>query len=760
MGFLAPLYIAGFLAIGLPILFHLMRRSPRGKQVFSSLMFLQQSPPRLTKRSRLDNILLLILRATAFILLAFAFARPFLQFGSNVDTYQSTGHRIALLIDTSASMQRGDLWQQAKGQVDAALKKVKPTDEVALFAFDSTLRPAFSFDEWNGTAVGERMAALRARLETLSPTWAPTRLGDALANAADLAAESVPGLNGKPVSEKLRREVVLITDRQQGSRAEALQGHQWPPNVLLTIPEVSLKGVSNASLQWVSQSEMAEGTGAEASGSPRLRVRLANEAEATKEQFTITWADAQGPLKNQQAVTAYCPPGHNQIVRIVWPADGQVPDRLLLKGDDAEFDNTLYLVPPRSEAVKVVYYGEDGPNDVRGAQFYLRSALGETPQRHMEFVHRSSGALSDTDLLEARLLVITTPPPAASYPRLRRFVEQGGGVFWMLSNAENGQAAVQFLNKAETPIPVTEAVPDRSGNFALISRVETRHPLFAPFADARFGDFTKIHFWKHRKIRLPNPLPSDLQVLAWFDNNDPFLVEHPIGKGWLRIATSTWTPADSQLALSTKFVPLLEGLIARQDLMAGGSQYVLGEPISLLMSNVSPPPPSTTQPSAGGATRPAQLAQSTQPATRPEVIAGTPGRRAVVAPDGRRIEVLSTATTFEGADRPGIYRLITGNRDEEIALAVNLPPEESRTTPLAVEDFERWGAKLAQSGGNSAPEGAEATATRERRLHLAELENRQKMWRWLILGVLLLLAAETALAGRLAHRAPAPESPP
>jgi hypothetical protein len=755
MGFLAPLYIAGFLAIGLPILFHLMRRSPRGKQIFSSLMFLQQSPPRLTKRSRLDNILLLILRATAFILLAFAFARPFLQFGSNLDTYQSTGNRVALLIDTSASMQRGDLWQQAKRQVDAALTNVKPTDEVALFAFDSTLRPVFSFDEWNGTAVGERMAALKARLETLSPTWAPTRLGDALASAADLAAESVPGTNGKPVSEKLRREVVLVTDRQQGSRAEALQGHQWPPNVYLSIPEVGLKGVSNASLQWVNQTEMAEATGSEPSSTARLRVRLANDADATKEQFTITWGNTQGPLKNQQAVMAYCPAGHNQIVRIPWPSDGQVPDRLLLKGDDAEYDNTLYLVPPRSESVKVVYYGEDGANDVRGAQFYMRSALGDTPQRHMEFVNRGSGLLSDTDLLEARLLVITTPPPAESYARLRRFAEQGGGILWMLANAESGQAAVQFLNKPETPIPVTEAVPDRSGNFALISRVETRHPLFAPFADARFGDFTKIHFWKHRKMRLPNPLPSDLQVLAWFDNSDPFLMEHPGGKGWVRIATSTWTPADSQLALSTKFVPLLEGLIARQDLMAGGSQYVLGEPISLVMSNV--PPPLSPPPSTAGATQPGLgTAQSTQPATRGEAIAGTPGRRAVVAPDGRRIEVLTSATTFEGADRPGIYRLITGNGGEEIALAVNLPSEESRTTPLPVEDFERWGAKLVQSGTRGA-EGAEETATRERRLHLAELENRQKMWRWLILGVLLLLAAETALAGRLAHRAPAPE---
>ena len=42
-------------------------------------MFLAPTPPRLTRRSRLDNILLLLLRASALALLALAFARPFLR---------------------------------------------------------------------------------------------------------------------------------------------------------------------------------------------------------------------------------------------------------------------------------------------------------------------------------------------------------------------------------------------------------------------------------------------------------------------------------------------------------------------------------------------------------------------------------------------------------------------------------------------------------------------------------------------------------
>ncbi len=91
MGLLAPLYIAGLLAITLPIVFHLIRRTPHGRQEFSSLMFLTPSPPRLTRRSRLSNILLLLLRAAALALLALAFARPFFHGDDDRDVSQSRG---------------------------------------------------------------------------------------------------------------------------------------------------------------------------------------------------------------------------------------------------------------------------------------------------------------------------------------------------------------------------------------------------------------------------------------------------------------------------------------------------------------------------------------------------------------------------------------------------------------------------------------------------------------------------------------------
>ncbi|MEZ0258996.1 MAG: BatA domain-containing protein, partial [Chthoniobacter sp.] len=48
MNFLAPLFALGALAVIGPILFHLIRRTTREKTPFSTLMFLEPSPPRIT----------------------------------------------------------------------------------------------------------------------------------------------------------------------------------------------------------------------------------------------------------------------------------------------------------------------------------------------------------------------------------------------------------------------------------------------------------------------------------------------------------------------------------------------------------------------------------------------------------------------------------------------------------------------------------------------------------------------------------------
>ncbi|MGA0410020.1 MAG: BatA domain-containing protein, partial [Limisphaerales bacterium] len=112
MSFLSPLFLLGVFAIAGPIVFHLIRRATREKILFSSLMFLQPSPPRLTRKSRMEHWFLLMLRCLALILLALAFARPYFANDQQAQLEADEQVHHALLIDTSASMRREGLWEQ------------------------------------------------------------------------------------------------------------------------------------------------------------------------------------------------------------------------------------------------------------------------------------------------------------------------------------------------------------------------------------------------------------------------------------------------------------------------------------------------------------------------------------------------------------------------------------------------------------------------------------------------------------------------
>src|SRR4026208_1320405 len=114
MQFLAPLFLVGAAAIALPIIFHLIRKTTKEKTVFSSLMFLSPPPPKVTRRSRLDNILLLLLRCGVLGLLALGFARPYLVRPTNGSPATGAGKKMVILIDTSASVRRDNLWAQER----------------------------------------------------------------------------------------------------------------------------------------------------------------------------------------------------------------------------------------------------------------------------------------------------------------------------------------------------------------------------------------------------------------------------------------------------------------------------------------------------------------------------------------------------------------------------------------------------------------------------------------------------------------------
>jgi len=700
LSFLTPLYLLGALAIAAPIVFHLIRRTPRGEVAFSSLMFLATTPPRMTRRSRLDNWPLLLLRVAALVLLAMAFARPFLRRAVGLDPGDGGRRRVLVLVDTSASMRRADLWPRAKDLAREAIAGCRPGDQLAVFAFDATTRPLLGFAESATLDPAKRQAVAAALLDGLAPTWAATDLGRALVDAVG-AVEDVADASEK--AGRIPRRVVLISDLQQGARVEALGGFVWPSDVELDPKPVAAAG-PNAGLRRLA--DPVEGAATAEAARP-LRVRVENDPGSRRESFQLAWLDAKG-AEVGRPVDVYVPPGEGRVVAVARPAGSTAPRALRLRGDAHPFDNTIAIAAGTKEEVAVLFLGPDPADDPNGLLYYLRRVFEDSPGRSIRVDARAATEMPPSEPGPApALIVVAAEPSPEVVARLRSALIEGSTVLLPLLAAGPGPAAT-VATLAGVPAPAIAEAP--AGRDVMLGEVSFDHPIFAPLAGAQFSDFTKIRFWKHRRLD-PKAL-GDARVLARFEDGDPAVIEKPAGKGRLVILTSGWAPADSQLARSSKFVPLMAALLeGKSPRPPDAASSLVGEPLPL--------------PEAG------------------------PGRdRVVRKPDATTATPPSTATTFAGTDQPGVYDVEGGDRAR--SFAVDLDPAESRTTPLTDEALEQLGCRLAS---RSATRAVDRDATRQ--MQNGELEGRQKLWRWLILAAIGVLIVETLLAGRLSRARPA-----
>ena len=686
MSFLAPLFLVGVLAVGLPILFHLIRRTVRERQVFSTLMFLVPTPPKVTRQSRLENLLLLLLRCLVIGLLALAFSRPFVQKPVDLDPNQADVKQKVILIDISASMQREDLWAQAVKRAEAQIQKADAGDVLGLYSFDDRLHPVVSLEQSKSLSAGVRKSTLLQSLSTLKPGWGRTQLGKVVVAASE-SLES--GGLGKVFPDAIR-SVVVISDFAEGSHLEGLQGHEWAKGLAVILEPVNAGKPTNAGLQLLaerSEDEVPEGV--------LVRVRVSNSSDAKREQFRLMSGEGFTPVG---PMDVYVPPGQNRVV--TFTARSNVMSKVVLEGDDASFDNQLSWRPEEVQKTRVLCIGGGLPTDPNQPAYYVQRAFPSSRTRSFEILTRTPADLvSATGFDDISLVICGAVLTPAQAGVVRSMVESGRTLLYALPSAEVGPGLGALLGTGE--LQVREA-PVR--NFSLLGQIDFQNPIFAPFADAKFADFTKIHFWKHR-VLARETLPTAGVVAASFDDGSPALVDIPLGRGSVVLLTAGWQPTDSQLALSTKFVPLLYSLLERSRPSAARvGCFVVGDPLPLA--------------APGGA-------------SSAEVV--------VLRPDGSSETVRSA--TYEGTTIPGVYRVGEAKRE----FVVNLPPEESRTAPLALDHFEKLGLPIPRE---LTAEERTSARDQKRLMAAAELENRQKLWRWLIVAGFLFVVGETWLAGR------------
>jgi len=695
MSFLAPFYLLAGLAIGLPIAFHLIRQSPKGKQVFSSIMFLEPSPPRVTHRSRIEDWLLLLLRALAVLLLALAFARPFLRSEALADLNAAPGRRIVFLVDVSGSANRQDYWPTTIEILSERLGQIRRADSVSVMTFANDTETVMTFREWNRNDFGARRRAVMSRMESIKPTWEATNLGAAMIEAAERLNTS----DDEEVSERL---VVVISDLQSGSRWEDLNGYEWPEQVLVEFERVGKRNeVTNAAVQVVADDK-----------SDTLRLRIANSMDADKDLFEVQWQDVFGGQASGDATSVYVPPGQSRVVPAPEQPAELVSQRLVLSGDEEPFDNTCYVAKTAPWQVKVVYLGVD--NEGQGLSFFLKPALPSTKTRQVEVVDwKSSSSQPNIADEDVTLAIVGGELDSAQLEWARQWTREGGQLIFVARNSDQSLQLYELLELGPKPVVEAEHDTDSENAYAMLESVNLSHPVFQQFDDPRFSDFTKLKFWQHRRFSRES-LP-DVNVLAEFDDGFPAIAEISIGQGRVVLFASGWNRDDSDWAVSTKFVPMMNALL----------EYGSGR----------------------GATRPQyHVTDNFIPRHY-----GFPTETVTIeAPDGD-IQAVPAGQNYSFR-LPGIYRMAADEPSlqagEATFVAVNMLPEESQISPLSLDVLTANGVQLASAKSQRKP----LSANQRRQLMNEELESRQQLWKWLLVGAGALLLSETLLGGWLAYR--------
>lgn len=679
MNWLFPLYLAGAAAIIAPILLHLRRRPPQDRVEFSSLLFLDAATPVPVSKRRLENWLLLLLRCLALILLALMFARPFVQKESSAAT--SANRATLILLDRSASMRREDLWKRAVAETERLLREAKLTDRVALAVFDRELAPVWTFEEDRNTPAN-RQAAAQGRLAELSPTWNATNLDRALIAA-------VPSFDSSTAN--LKKRIVLISDLQEGTHLDALRTLAWPAELTLQVKRIDPASNDNFSIA-LAAAEVADTpqqSGAASANTPAslIRVRLGNTRDSALRDFTLAWGNAP----KAEAIHAQMPAGASRILPA--PPNAANATLLTVSGDKHEFDNRLFVAPSQPRTVRLHFLGDNAARDEAASPlYYLARALQPTDTLAPQLTADKEFPAQVPDVL----FLAGPAPKAETHGRLRDFLTQGGFLVHVAQSSAD-VALLQALSGVQG-ITISEGGSD---DYRMLADVKTDHPLLRPFADPRLRDFTKLRFWKHRRIQVPAGTTPAFETLATFDNQDPAILTTRVGKGTLIVLASGWQPADSQLALSTKFVPLLFGWLS-----AAGFSH---DPASsLLVGDVLP-----------------------LDASQAHTITDPEGKTHTL----KQGESFTTTLT-------GLYKVQGGTHTKTVA--VNLSPDEGRVLSLDPQKLAEHGIKLT-SGTDSA---ATSDAAEQQRLTAADSEQRQQGWWWILVILLAVLLLETWFAGR------------
>lgn len=592
-GFLSPIALFGLLLLSIPILLHIFKPKKVRQLPFSSLRWLRASQHRMSRRIRLHQVLLFLLRAALLALLVLAMAKPILSMdgGGGSDRF--------VILDTSLSMTYRDDDGRSPletGKKIAAQLVSRPggQDRTTVLVAGAQARAL-------GPLVGDAGPQLR-RLHTAYPAATRTDLSDALRLIEPMSSDR---------HDEAGVELLFITDNHvlnwsQGAITNLLDQIDAP--VRATVIDVGPPQPING---WIAGARVVESPAGD-----RQFIRVDLGAVGPQIQQRTVKLDNLPDLADQTMQVQLAPDSVAQI-DFELPAQynmRQKVARLSLDPPDALADDDVYWLNLDASSATRILIIEPASTQIEELQpgHHLRTALKVLPiaaPGTLLVDRRTEDEILAPVIRRADLVIMIDVPatPDSNIEALERHVHDGGGLVVFLGPSID---PVFYNTKMHNPLrparsllatPVGDLVRVGSGQTGTvgIGHIRWRHPIFAQLFDPAYGNISQSRFEAYYRLGA-----GDTNVLAMIGRDAPAVAERTLGAGKVLLFNTTANDGWSDLPRRKSFVYLIDRLI---DYLAGGARrgmFTLGRPITVALHDPADDPEVTVTTPGGDSIRP------------------------------------------------------------------------------------------------------------------------------------------------------------
>ncbi len=467
----------GLMAIGIPTALHFLTKPKPTSIPISTISFLYELIQQRRSKSKLRDVLILLLRSIAIALIALAIARPRLAAPPIISPNPETKTARVVIIDQSQSMAAGQgtsrPWERAQA---VSLKYL---------SYSNDMQAGVIFAGVKARSVYERLSnnfeSLTAAIKKAKPRPENVNVADSIVRASKLLSE---------VPDGVARELVIISDLQRNDWG-ALSSELLPADTKLVVEQSSLSEKNNIAIVSAKPENRAT-----VNQPVIIQVEIANYT--SQEQNVDCRVIIE---KSTFSVQSRVPAQGTSLVNLTTNFDepGWRTGYVSLNGnlDVQPLDDFYPIAFEVSRAPKVMIVTRQSIEKRDSSSYFLQQALSASLDQATINVVRPDKVL-DSDWNDADLVVLSHPGQLlkGQVEKLAAAIRRGRGLLLFMSEPADGanhsSLAGIWGQSYQSPVEWTNETRGEARRGLFVTKIQTRQLPFQVFGDSIYGGLANV----------------------------------------------------------------------------------------------------------------------------------------------------------------------------------------------------------------------------------------------------------------------------